>query len=293
MSTDLVVVNASVGSLNPRLCLQTFLHGRCARTVEQYRCNVETFLEWCEASKTPLEAITLPMLQQYMDSLPDNLKNVRITVLKAFFSSLKKMGVLHVDVACMLRCPKQKETLHERILTEDEVQRLISTQFKTDQKRNELILKLLYATGMRVSELCNLEWSKVVDRDNGCCQLSIIGKGGRVRSLFLTATVTALLKDYKSKRVADRKYVFTRPFDQSLPITSQLVWSIVKEACRISGINPNASPHWLRHCMASHALDNKAPIQLVQQTLGHSSLSVTGLYCHARINEGTSQFLNI
>ena len=155
------------------------------------------------------------------------------------------------------------------------------------QPRNSLMLTLLYATGVRVSELCGMKWGDTCARNDGG-QVSVFGKGSKTRAIRIPARVWAKLIALRRDAVGDSPVFRSR---KRGPLHPSQVLRIVKKAAARAGIPENVVVHTLRHCHASHALDRGAPIHLVQSTLGHAQISTTGRYLHARPNDSSSRYL--
>jgi integrase/recombinase XerD len=153
--------------------------------------------------------------------------------------------------------------------------------------RNFLILRLLYLAGLRVSELCQLCWKDTVPRgETG--QITVQGKGGKVRTILLPATLWEQLQQLRVDASASDP-VFRSKNGKLLERTR--VFRIVKAAAQRAGINGKVSPHWLRHAHASHSLDRGAPLHLTQRTLGHSRIGTTERYLHVRPNDSSAMYL--
>jgi integrase/recombinase XerD len=155
--------------------------------------------------------------------------------------------------------------------------------------RNRAILLTLYAGGFRVSEVCDLNWSDLQGRDTAG-QITVFGKGGKTRTILMPESVWNALMSLRGD-AKDNAPVFRSRKGGHLDESQ--VWRIVRQAARRAGIEKEVSCHWLRHAHASHALDRGAPIHLVQATLGHSSISTTGRYLHARPTESSSSYLPV
>jgi integrase/recombinase XerD len=175
--------------------------------------------------------------------------------------------------------------LGQRILEESVVAKLIDA---APAGRNRLLLKLLYVSGVRVSEICGLKWCDALPRHEGG-QITVFGKGGKTRTILLKPKVWEQLLSLKENaRAIDSIFRSRRGGG---PLDASQVRRIVYAAARKAGLEQKVSPHWMRHAHASHALDRSAPIHLVQATLGHASVSTTGRYLHARPTESSSFYL--
>ena len=263
-----------------------WLHGRSPETQRAYRADAEHLLAY--TSKT-LSELTLADLQEYADFLGPCLapasRHRRLSAIKSLLAFACRLGYLRFDVGRPLRLPVLRDRLAERILSEAEVLRMLSHE---RHPRDAALLYLLYASGVRVSECCNLTWRDVQARGEGAGQITVLGKGGKTHAILLPASVWAMLAGLRGN-AGEEAPVFRSRRGRHLHVTQ--VRRIVRRAARRAGIEKAVSPHWLRHASASHALDRGAPIHLVQATLNHASVATTGKYLHARPTESSSNYL--
>lgn len=264
-----------------------WLHGKSKHSQKAYRVDVARLLD--HVAGKPLATITLGDLQQFADRLkeeglaPNTQKRV-ISSVKSLFTFGQKLGYLQFNVAAALKAPKAKDTLAERILTEEEVMKMVTL---TAKLRDRLIVRLLYSSGARISEVCGLTWRDLQPNgDTG--QVTIFGKGGKTRFVKLSKETWKALQAYRQGAGHDEP-IFTSQKGGALDPSQ--VHRIVKSAAKRAGIAGNVSAHWLRHSHASHSLDRGANIAVVRDTLGHSSLAITSRYTHAKPNESSSEFL--
>jgi integrase/recombinase XerD len=216
--------------------------------------------------------------------------------LKSVFTFCYKTGFTSLNIGAALQLPKGKEKLSERILTEEQVIRMLAME---KNPRNHAILAVLYGAALRAAELCVLTW-RDVQPSHGTGQLVIYGKGQKTRYVILKESTWMELQNL---RQGDGEYVFQSRQGHSRKgekrygnkLDESQILHIVRNAARVADI-PNAdevSPHWLRHAHASHSMDHGAPIALVQATLGHRSIETTGNYLHVRPGTSSAQYLNI
>jgi len=269
--------------------IQLWMHGRSRHTRRYYQADAQRFLAFVDKS---LAQVTLADVQDFADSLetsglaPSSCGRT-ISSVKSLLAFGNRVGMLPVNVGALLKAPAAKNTLTERILTEAEVQQLIVLE---PNFRNRMMLKLLYAAGLRVSELCGLRWRDLQARSEAEGQINVYGKGGKTRVVLLPATIW---RELASLREAAG---FNDPIFQSHKkghLHPSQVMRIVRAAAHRAGIDANVSPHWLRHAHASHSLDRGAPIHLVQTTLGHASIATTGRYLHARPQDSSARYLEV
>ncbi len=294
INTDVTALARTQEANSDGQLLALWLHGKRPHTQRAYAADVERLLE---TVGKPLQAITLADLQAFADSLAELQPNSRkrmLSSIKSLFTFGHKVGYLRFNVAAALRVPSSKNTLAERILSEGEVHAMLAL---TQNSRDRLLLRLLYAAGARVAEICALTWADV--RPNGDSgQLTLYGKGGKTRAVRLSPETWRAVQHYRAEVAqADAASV-----DDAAPLfasrkgghlaTSQ-VYRIVRAAAKRAGIPGKVSPHWLRHSHASHALERGASVALVRDTLGHSSLAVTSMYTHAKPSESSSLHLTV
>jgi site-specific recombinase XerD len=240
--------------------------------------------------KKPLSWVTLTDLQGWAEglgqgSLKPATQNRALTAVKSLLSFAQETGYLAFNVGAAVKLRPNRDTLAQRILEESEVARLIDA---APDGRNRVLLKLLYVSGIRVSEICGLKWCDALARQEGG-QITVFGKGGKTRTVLLKPKVWKQLLSLKGEAKAADPIFRSRKGGGPLDVSQ--VRRIVYAAARNAGLEQKVSPHWMRHAHASHALDRSAPIHLVQATLGHASVSTTGRYLHARPTESSSFYL--
>jgi integrase/recombinase XerD len=167
-------------------------------------------------------------------------------------------------------------TLAKRIISEVEVGLLIRA---ARRRRDRVLLEVTYAGGLRVSEVVSLRWEDVLSREEDRVQLSITGKGGKVRQVLLPETVSRSLLSLRGETGAHDPVFVSRKGGR---LTERAVNGMVKRAAKAAGITGAVSPHWLRHAHGSHAIDRGASLPEVQTTLGHDNIATTSGYLHAR-----------
>lgn len=282
-------MSTELSNSNPDLQLiELWIHGRSPCTQDYYRRSAYRLL--AHTSK-PLLKTTLGDVQSFATVLTDSglaVSSCRsyLAAIKSLLSFGNKLGLLPVNVGVALTPPTGKDTLNERILTEGQVQLMFHLE---PSPENRLILRLLYATGIRVSELCQLKWHDLNKRDNSG-QITVFGKGSKTRTILLNENIWNELIEFRTNKNLDNPvFVSNRGRGQ---FTRQHIFDVVK-AAGDRALLPNVSPHWLRHAHASHSLERGAPIHLVQATLGHSSVATTGKYLHARPTDSSSRYLSL
>lgn len=265
-----------------------WLHGKSPHTRDAYQRDVRYFQAFCEGR--PLPRVKLNDVVAFSDALTTQGYSVgtirrRINAVKSLLTFGQEIGYLPLNVGKKVEVPKGESALAERILSESEALKLIALE---PNERNRVMLRFMYESGCRVSELINLKWKNLQDRD-GKGQVSILGKGSKRRVVLLSSALWTELRSLRGH--ANSESPVFASVRSGGRLTRSNVWDIVTAAASRAGIQGKVSPHWLRHAHASHSLDRGAPVHLVQQTLGHASVATTSRYLHARPNDSSSLYL--
>jgi len=275
--------------------LATWLHGKSEKTRRAYEGDIRKF--YASAGK-PLAQVQLTDVQAFIDSLVSLKVSSRtraVAALKSCLSFAVKTGYLQFNVGAAVKLPKGENRLAERIMSEQAVARMLA---KEENPRNHAILALLYRAGLRAQEVCTLQWRHVQPRGEAG-QLTIYGKGKKTRFVLLDQGTWDEVQALRPLATEPDAYVFpsrqrrSRAGETSGKLDASMIFRIVRAAARRAGITGNVSPHWMRHAHATHALENGAPITLVKETLGHSSMETTARYTHVRPNASSGQYLKV
>jgi integrase/recombinase XerD len=199
-----------------------------------------------------------------------------------------RLGYLPFDVAAPVQLPAIKDELAQKILTEWQVQKLLEME---KHPRNAAILRLLYSSGVRVSELCGLRWKDLTERDEGG-QITVLGKGGKTRAILLPASMWDRILELRCG-AGPGDPVFRSRQQRGHGLVRSQVHRIIKAAAKRAKLSSLVSAHWMRHAHASHALDRSAPVHVVQTTLGHASLTTTTRYSHVRPGDSSARYLTV
>jgi site-specific recombinase XerD len=261
--------------------IRLWLHGKAELTVTAYQADIDVFLGFVAR---PLASVTLADLQAYSDSLQGSAasKARRLSAVKSLLAFCHKIGYTAFNVGAALPVPGVRDGLAQRIMDEGDVLTMIATA----EGRDKVLLRFMYESGCRVSEVCGLRWQDVTARGEGQVQVSVFGKRGKTRNILVSDVLMALRGE---RGPAD--FVFTSRTGKQLDETAAL--RIVRKATRRCGIQDAVSPHWFRHACASHALEHGANVALVREQLGHSSLETTSRYAHARPGTGLVKYLRL
>ncbi|NEQ29861.1 MAG: tyrosine-type recombinase/integrase [Leptolyngbya sp. SIO4C5] len=268
----------AIASTNQQL-IDLWLHEKSENTRAAYQRDAGHFLAFIEGK--PLDRVTLNDMQAFKDGLLNQRYKAstvkrRLAAAKSLLKYGFRIGLLPVDVGAAISLPKLKNELAQRILPESQMLEMIHT-FK-GSVRDRVMLRVLYATGGRASEIAGLTWEDCQSTDDGIGKLTLFGKGDKTRHVLVSVETWELLQGLRGNAV-DSDPVFRSRKGKHLQRSQ--IWRVVKRAAEQAGIDKPVSPHWFRHAHASHALKRGTPINLVQATLGHASVATTGRYTHA------------
>jgi len=264
--------------------------GAARNTLDAYRRDLRDATAFLADRDVKLAAATAEDLRDYMtflskSGLSPRTAARRLSALRQFFKFLQEEGWREEDPTSQLESPRQGRRL-PKILSEQEVQRLLDTARRKggpEGIRLVALLEILYATGLRVSELVGLPYEAVA-RDTD--MLLVRGKGGRERIVPLNAAARKAVAEYKQvrrqflKREEDDRWLFPSR-SAGGHLTRHRLAQLLKELAVEAGMDPTkVSPHVLRHAFASHLLAHGADLRAVQQMLGHADIATTQIYTH-------------
>ena len=276
----------------------TYLHNvkkKSENTVLSYNRDLTKFIKYLRTNKiTSLDKVEEKDLEKYIKELNDNgFKSAtvsrNIASLKAFFHYLNNEGVLSNDPTKSLKSPKIEKKIPE-ILTTDEVFALLEQPSGDSPKeiRDKAMLELLYATGIRVSELINLETSDVnlktssiLCRDGSKSRTIPYGKKAK-------DALTRYLEGAREAIVDNKESTILFANCSGQKMSRQGFWKLIKHYAKKAGIESDITPHTLRHSFAARLVENGADLRSVQEMLGHSDISTTQIYAnmsHSHIRE--------
>lgn len=282
------------GPCQLRLALQTYLEylrfecGLAENTLAAYRRDLERLLEFLFArglmqpEQVRPDDLTAFLAAERGLGLDDRTLARRVSALRMFFRYVSVEVTRGPDPAQFLAPPKIASSLPD-YLTAEQVSALLGAPVGDAPLllRDRAILHTLYATGARVSEVCGLTLSRV-NLDAG--YLNVHGKGNKERIVPIGALAIAQVRQYLER---GRPALIKRPTDvvyvskSGRRLSRTRVWEVVKLYAQMAGIDANSvHPHTMRHCFATHMLENGADIRSVQEMLGHVSISTTQIYTH-------------
>lgn len=263
------------------------LRGDSPHTVRAYKKDLEEFFNFAKTEPTKVEPVTIRgfISEQILKGKAKTTVARKLSTLRSFFSYLYSEGIIKINPARVVTSVKTKRSL-PKFLTVDDAFKLVESpkEDKFTVQRDRAILELFYSSGIRVSELCGLNMDDL-DLKEGL--IKVRGKGNKERIVPIGQKTKEALKKYlairqilriKKKFLTDESPLFIN--NRGGRISTRQIRRIVEKYAKTVGILEKIGPHTLRHTFASHLLMEGADLRVIQELLGHASLSTTQIYTH-------------
>jgi site-specific recombinase XerD len=273
-----------MAALSTPVLIEQWLYGRPESTQRAYLKDSTSALRFL--GNPPLTSIDLAALQKYQVHLIQErrleVSTVRrkIAALRSLLKFAQQQGQISRNPSVALRSPKDVQSLHEKILSREQVQSIVDA---AAYDRNHAMLRFLYASGARASELCGMEWRDCLVRPDGSAVVRLLGKGQKWRSVTVPAEVW---------REVDRLRGERSGADRVFRVTSRQLGRIFEAAASKARL-PDATPHWFRHSIISHLIEAGMPLPAVRDFAGHSNISITNIYAHASPEQNPGNYLKL
>ena len=256
--------------------------GLSNNTAKAYEADISSFFQWLDNEDLKYKNLQEDHINQYISFLfqrkmRSSSVNRKISSIKSFYIFLVKRNFVKNSPLNDLVTPKQEKYLPES-MSEAEVDKLLNSPDVANkiENRDKAMIEMLYATGMRISELVNL---KITDVDMKRCVVKVFGKGSKERLVPFGETALDSLRSYLNEREqSSSKEIFLS--NRGKKMTRVAFWQRVKVYLIRENLKNSISPHTLRHAFATHLLNRGADLRSVQLLLGHSDLSTTQIYTH-------------
>ena len=265
--------------------------GLSKNTLDSYRADLSHFNSWLDKHNSDLLAANQADIQQYLavkfpQSKPRSISRL-IASLRRFYRYALRENIIKTDPTLQIESPKLPRSL-PKSLNEQEVEDLLNAPNTLDSigLRDRAMLELLYASGLRVSELVGVKVNEVSTNDG---VVRVTGKGSKTRLVPMgeeaadwidqylkTARPKILASQISAGQMTDAMFVTKR----GEAMTRQAFWYLIKRYALVAGISKHMSPHVLRHAFATHLLNHGADLRVVQMLLGHADISTTQIYTH-------------
>tara|TARA_B100000925_G_scaffold214674_1_gene163967 strand:+ start:212 stop:1102 length:891 start_codon:yes stop_codon:yes gene_type:complete len=257
--------------------------GLSNNTIDAYETDLNSFIKWIDKNKiTNYLEVKESDINKYISylfrsKLKSSSVNRKLSSLKSFYLFLVKKNHIDSSPVSEIISPKQEKYLPAS-MSETEVEKLLNSPdiFNDTERRDKAMIEMLYATGMRISELVDL---KITNLDLNRSVVKVMGKGSKERLIpFGEAASEALLNYLEFRKKSTSKEVFIS--NRGKKITRVAFWQRIKIYLTRENLKNSISPHTLRHAFATHLLNRGADLRSVQLLLGHSDLSTTQIYTH-------------
>ncbi len=261
--------------------------GLSSNTLAAYRADLVALSRWLARRHTELSHTSRSDLLAFIAARVEAGARPRSTArqlssFRRFFRFLVREGVVREDPTAQIAMPRIGRSL-PKSMSEPEVESLLAAPLVSDPlgHRDRAMLEVLYATGLRVSELVSLKVTQVNVQQG---VIRVLGKGNRERLIPLGEEAVRWLQAFvagpRGEILLDRNTDSLFPTRRGDRMTRQAFWHIIKRYARKAGVDRELSPHTLRHAFATHLLNHGADLRVVQMLLGHSDLSTTQIYTH-------------
>lgn len=259
--------------------------GLSENTLSAYRSDLRIFARWL-TGKTLLDVESSDLSQflarRYQDGIGNRSSARILSSLRRFYGYFIRENRISIDPTALIESPHIGKPLPIS-LSEHDVELLLNAPEVSIPLglRDKTMLEMLYATGLRVSELVNLKFEQINFRQG---VVRIIGKGNKERLVPVGEEAMMWLENYmtsaRARLLGERQCDYLFVTNRADGMTRQAFWYIIKRHAKTAGINKELSPHTLRHAFATHLLNHGADLRVVQLLLGHSDLSTTQIYIH-------------
>lgn len=262
--------------------------GLASNSIDSYAKDLDRLAAWASKNELDLIQLTRQDLREWLidlgpEKLSENSRRRMISAVRGFYKFLAFDGHIKASPAEDLVAP-QKAAYLPRFLNQAEIEKLLAAPDTSEEDglRMRSILELMYACGLRVSEVVDLKL-KDVDIDGGI--LTCTGKGSKTRRIPIGTSAIEWLKSYLQKRTRTANIAIDNLFQaDGRKLTRQAIYSSIIKLAQTAGLQ-GVSPHTLRHSFATHLVQNNADIRSVQQMLGHADISTTQVYTHITSNQ--------
>jgi len=258
--------------------------GMSGHTLRAYRKDLEEFVAYSPKDADDIEMIDVRgfVAQQIKNGLTKTTAGRRLSAVRSFLTYLTREGYLKVNPAKLVTTPKAEQHL-PKFLSVDDVFALIERPDTIGfiHVRDKAILELLYSSGLRVSEVCGLNVEDINTREG---LVKVKGKGRKERIVPLGTKAAEAIRGYMTEKILLKKKSKTLFLNKSgTPLSERSIRRIVVKYSRLIGVSGQIGPHTIRHTFASHLLQAGADLRVIQELLGHASLSTTQKYTHLDI----------
>ena len=284
-----------ISDLDPKwkdtITITGWLIGKSERTKITYKKVSKKFFEFhprISIATATSAHVTVFLKDAENRGVKNSTLNLYLNALMSLFQSAVNQRRITQDPTSGLKNYRTESAVWKKTLTMEKIEQMLK---KCPRRRDQLLIKILFYLGLRVSEVVSIQVCDFVFRKD-CVILHIKGKGSKIRQAPLGEALWQEIENYtKTYELMPSDFLFSDEKDKKRKLSTFAIWKAVRAAAKRANIDPLPSPHWFRHTCATMALDGGAPVHLVQARLGHASLSTTQIYLHAKADEGLIDFL--
>ena len=274
------------------------------KTIDSYERDIESFYLFIFAEGVDIDDVDLPIIRNYLSTQLSNGISKRtlcrrLSCYRHYFSFLVDKGYIHENSFIFVNSPK-KEIRYPTALYIEQIDTLFARNRERSDElmlRDQIILELLYATGVRVSEFVNIKLHDINQRERS---IRILGKGNKERIVLYSRSAAKTLDEYikncrpvllaKNKMAYNVDYLILN--NQGKQMTTRGLEYVLKNIEKLTGCNYGLHPHIFRHSIATHLLEGGADLRVIQELLGHASLDTTQVYTHVTEEALKAQFVS-
>lgn len=279
--------------LRDYLLMLTVEKGLSDNTINSYRLDLRQFNNWLKHEGEQFAEIDQLTIRLYKNYLGKKYKSRtiarKITALKGFCDYLTETGVLSHTLTISDQTKKSNRL--PNVLSQEQMEEMLASipTHTLAGKRDKAIIELMYATGLRVSELTDLTLDRYYADEQF---IRVIGKGNKERLVpfgnYAKEAVVRYLYARQAAHIKPNPYLFLSNRQEKM--TRQAIWKLIKKYARAAGIPFEVTPHTIRHTFATHLLENGVDLRAIQEMLGHSDISTTQIYVHLAFKDIEKQY---
>ena len=274
------------------------------KTIDSYERDIESFYLFIFAEGVDIDDVDLPIIRNYLSTQLSNGISKRtlcrrLSCYRHYFSFLVDKGYVHENSFIFVNSPK-KEIRYPTALYIEQIDTLFARNRERNDElmlRDQIILELLYATGVRASEFVNIKLHDINQRERS---IRILGKGNKERIVLYSRSAAKTLDEYIKKcrplLLAKNKMAYNVDYlilnNQGKQMTTRGLEYVLKNIEKLTGCNYGLHPHIFRHSIATHLLEGGADLRVIQELLGHASLDTTQVYTHVTEEALKAQFVS-
>jgi integrase/recombinase XerD len=268
-----------------------WLIGKSERTKKTYKKVIKSFFEYhprISIANVTTAHVTTFLKNAENRSVKSTTLNLYLNTLASLFNFAVKQNKIFKDPTQGLKNYRIANIVWNKVLSLSQIEQML---LKTPRARDQLLIKVLFYLGVRVSEITTIEVADF-SMNKDMALLYIKGKGSKIRQAPIGPELWSEIENYiQTHNLRQNDYLFSDELDCRRKLSTFAIWRAIRASAKRAKINPMPSPHWFRHTSATMALEGGASVHVVKERLGHASLSTTQIYLHAKPDDGLFNYL--